>query len=364
MNKKIIAGISGGVLAVAAVAGYLLSTYQLPPHVPAVGRLASGNIMLLETSGNENEYKLYDLRGTNYKGVYNCASYSIVMADVADSVGHGIKIGQASKSGCKPHHVIVINSTVKHSVLQNNPPSESNNWSSCIKVELGASYVEIRNNTVENCYGEGIDVSESSWVNVIGNTLLNCWSYCIYVDNSTDVVVYDNKISCLDPAFNRNGKPATAAGVGDENLSQWGGNGIPMAARITITENTSYKCQAPKYWGGDFPNGGVDTLAITNNTIYDTSTRVSVANKPRNANINLTGNVYLSSGSTVSPMTTTATRTQNPTTPTGSPSQTPTVTRTTTKPPTLTVIPSLTVTPPACITIFDDGLYIFQACKK
>lgn len=360
MNKKIIAGISGGVLAVAAVAGYLLSTYQLPPHVPAVGRLASGNIMLLETSGNENEYKLYDLRGTNYKGVYDCASYAIIMADVVDSVGHGIRIGQASKSGCKPHHVIVINSTVKHSVLQNNPPLESNNWSSCIKVELGASYVEIRNNTVENCYGEGIDVSESSWVNVIGNTLLNCWSYCIYIDNSTDVVVYDNKISCLDPAFNRNGKPATAAGVGDENLSQWGGNGIPIAARITITENTSYKCQAPKYWGGDFPNGGVDTLAITNNTIYDTSTRVSVANKPRNANINTIGNVYLGSGSTVLPAT--ETKTQKPATPTGSPSKTPTVTKAATF--TATAIPSATVTPPACITIFDDGLYIFQACKK
>ena len=357
MNKKLIAGISGGVLAVAAVAGYLLSTYQLPPHVAGAGRLLSGNVMFLETSGTESQYVLYDLRGKTYKAVYDCASYAIIMADVADSVSHGIRIGQANKTGCKPHHVIVINSSVKNSVLQNYPPSTSKSWGSCIKVELGASYVEIRNNTVENCYGEGIDTAEAAFVNVIENTLTNCWSYCIYIDNSTDVVVYNNTTSCPDASFNRSGSPAVSAGVGDENLSAWGGGGVSIAARITITENTSYKCQAPRYWGSQYSNGGVDTLAITNNTIYDTSTRVSVANKPRNANIITTGNVYLASGATSIPAT--ASRTSTPVSATQTASATASASRTPTRTASLTATPIPVST---CYPVFVGSKYIGDFC--
>ncbi len=292
---------------------------------------------------------MYDLRGTVYNGVFNCASYAIIMADVSNSVSHGIRLGQASKTGCKPHHVIVINSRVSNSVLQNSPPSNSNNWGSCIKVELGASDIEIRNNTIENCYGEGIDTAEAYRVNVVGNTLTDCWSYCIYIDNSVDVLVQGNTTSCPDPAFNRNGSPAVSAGVGDENLSAWGGGGVSIAARITITENTSYKCQAPKYWGSQYSNGGVDTLAITNNQVYDTTTRVSVAGKPRNVNITTTGNVYLTSGTTGAA---TATRTST---------ATAIATRTSTALP--ATIPA--VTPIPCEVIYQiPGVVHIQACRE
>ena len=316
MNKKIIATITG-LLTATALAGYLLTAYQLPPHVPATGRLLSSNVMLLETSGTAQEYKLYDLRATTYSAVWDCASYAIIMANVENSQSHAIRIGQASKGGCKPNHVIVIYSKINNAILENYPPSTSNGWGSCIKAELGTSDIEIRYNEITNCYGEGIDTAETIGAVIVGNILKNCWSYCIYIDNSVNVIVQDNTASCPDASFYRDGGPAVSFGVGDENLSKWGGGGVSIAANITIENNTSYGCKAAKYWGSQYTNGGVDGLSIINNTFYDTSTRVYASSQPRNKNIVLTGNVYLASGQTPIPSATptkTKTVTPSPTT--------------------------------------------------
>lgn len=355
-RTAIISGITGAAVVLGAI--FYATTYQLPNHVPATGRLASGNVMILETSGTPEEYKLYDLRRKVYNGVEDCASYAIIMADVELSRSHGIKVGQSPKTGCKPHHVIVINSSVRRSVTENNPPANSNQWGSCIKIELGASDIVIRNNIIEDCYGEGIDTAEAARVDVIGNTLKNCWSYCIYIDNSTDVLVQGNTASCPDSSFNRNGAPAVSFGVGDENLSKWGGGGVSIAARIIIDWNTSYKCQAPKYWGSQYTNGGVDSLTITNNTAFDTSTRVSVASKPRNSNIVVSGNTYPTSGMP-SPATPTATVIQASLTPSKTPTPKPTSTP--------SAVPTvITFTPvPACEVIYRiPGVVNIQACKE
>ena len=141
MNKKLLLGFASMAIASAVVLSAV--SFQLPNNVPATGTLLSGNVMMLTVSGTAEEYKLYDLRGTTYKAVWNCASYAIIMADVADSQSHAIRIGQSSKGGCKPHDVYVVYSTIRNSILENYPPSNSKNWGSCIKAELGTKNIHM-----------------------------------------------------------------------------------------------------------------------------------------------------------------------------------------------------------------------------
>lgn len=282
---------------------------------------------------------------------------------------NNVTIDNVDVVNCQSHAIIVYseNVTIKNSDVFNSVLEGVNGnaqWGSCIKGDRGAKNLTIINNTVRNCYGEGIAVTMVLGALIENNTVTDARSILYYIDNSNNVIVRNNHGLCTGtfPVGN-----ITGVAIGEEFYSGWGS----QSRDITISNNVIEKC-----WTGIFglqsdTGGTLTNVLIDNNWIPSgTSFAISIdASKCSNVVVSnnkvwktgiwtrcstgrtLTNNILSTITPTpASPVTPTATPTITKTvTPTqfiatSTPTRTPTVTPTRTPTPTISITPTITIT--------------------
>jgi len=187
-----------------------------------------------------NITKSITVRGGTYNGAGQ--SETICLKINADNV----TVDGVTVINCKSHAIIsfkanstIQNSTVMNSVLENESRQLSSGWGSCIKGERGSSNLAIKNNRVEKCYGEGINITMTLGALVEGNTVIDAFSALYYIDNSPNIMVRGNYGTCTgDPLFNRGSSRPLGIALGEENYSGWGA----QLHDITISGNTIQGC--------------------------------------------------------------------------------------------------------------------------
>ena len=129
--------------------------------------------------------------------------------------------------------------------------------------------VVIRNNRIEDCWGEGIGIWFASHVLVEGNVVDNAFSVGIYMDNSFDVVVSRNFVRVVR---GRNGSHGSGILMGTEGYAAWGLQPSSSHA-IAISNNVVVAGRGIGWWRS--PEGtdanryeGIDVL---HNTVVATA---------------------------------------------------------------------------------------------
>lgn len=336
-----------------------------PPVKFVANPRVSGTILYIEISGTPDNWAYYDIAniGTFTKIVMECSycwltdtSHKFGTGNTYNVIGsssHSVQYG--SSYATQRNHVIIEYIWMKDGVQENNPPSNSKQWGSCLKTWINTSYIVARYNKIENCYGEAIGFTESSYIDAYGNYLSEFWHIGIYPDNARYVTLTENVAYCTNSAFFDGTKAGSPWTVADEKYSgYYGGSPVSLLSDIVITDNISFGCTPTAYWGGVHEINGVINLYYVNNYFYMTKYKsVWYAYGERNSNIVVSPN-YFSTGtiitvtptqSTVYPTVTSATFTPSKTaTPTNTPTSTKTSTPTSTKTLTPTRTPSRTPT--------------------
>ena len=182
---------------------------------------------------------------------------------------------------------IIIRDNRIFEVVRMNVNNTSNSWGQCISAE--ASNALIENNTVENCWGEGIDLLYCHSCIARYNVVKNAHSVMIYTDNSYDLLI-DSNILFIDRFDFNKGNNANAFGIGTET------HGHINATNITFRNNLAISC------GNSFNkigrNGYYADIYIVHNTFYNSTLSLQfdfVNDSSRVKNIYLANNILVGS---------------------------------------------------------------------
>jgi hypothetical protein len=130
----------------------------------------------------------------------------------------------------------------------------------------------LNNNLVYRNWGNGIAVTRGIAVEVTGNVVYDNFSSNVYIDNSRNVLVDSNFVYCDDPAYWRDGRPASGIALGEEQYSDWGA----QLANVTIQNNIVAFCKHNiSYRTVEVSGGGLQNVSITHNTLWG-ATRTSL----------------------------------------------------------------------------------------
>ncbi|MBK9779720.1 MAG: right-handed parallel beta-helix repeat-containing protein [Anaerolineales bacterium] len=191
--------------------------------------VAGDTIQASGTFAPINITKSITVRGGTYDGAGQ--SESICVKINADNV----TVDGVTALNCTSHGIIsfkanaiIQNSTVKNSVLENASRQMNGGWASCIKGERGSVNLTVRNNLVENCYGEGIAITMTLGALVEGNTVIDAYSVLYYVDNSPMLL----SVEIMAPV------PATRSSIVEQAVpweSRWEKSTTPAGAHSFTT---------------------------------------------------------------------------------------------------------------------------------
>ncbi len=134
-----------------------------------------------------------------------------------------------------------------------------------------ASDVIIRDNRIEDCWGEGIGVWFAADVVVEGNTVVNPWNVGVYLDNSRDVTIRRNFVRVS------RGLHGGGSGVllGTEPYVSWGLP--PVASRRVVIENNVVVADGGIGWWRSDDVTAQNTYAdvtISHNTVVATDNAI------------------------------------------------------------------------------------------
>ena len=194
---------------------------------------------------------------------FNGASYAVLEGiEVRNSIGRGIHVYEShhvTVRNCKVHdidyrgiggsgHYVTIDNNECYNCCMSNENQafgQNGGWPGVISTTTfnttGESCTNwiISNNSIHNCWGEGIVTGSLNGGIVRGNTISNVFSVSIYIDYGIHQIIENNYIYFNDPAYRRNGEYET--------------DGIKWAVEFN-TANL-------------FPAYGVEDLIIRNNLI-------------------------------------------------------------------------------------------------
>lgn len=247
--------------------------------------------------------------------------------------GDYVTVQNVIATGCSSHgifvtgkHVSVLDSIVYGNVTENGtgPCPGTGKWGSGIKGAVGAQDLTVQGNTVYANCGEGIALTRVIGGSVIGNTVYDNFSVNIYVDNSNGVTVHDNRTTCTDSRYYRNGSPARGITLAAEYYSGWGF----QFRDVTVERNYIEKCGGPRWYAPAFPSDKGTNVTVRDNLFSGVPTpQVSLPTW-----VTVSGNVPVTGTPPTAGPTTTQTVTFTPAPPTVtrtlSPTRTPTVTPT------------------------------------
>lgn len=134
--------------------------------------------------------------------------------------------------------------------------------------------VIIRDNRIEDCWGEGIGVWFAADVVVEGNTVVNAWNVGIYLDNSEDVTVRRNFVGIARGL----GGGGSAVLLGTEPYVGWGL--APIASRRVAIENNVLVGDGGIGWWRSDDTTAQNTygeVSISHNTIVATDNAIGFA---------------------------------------------------------------------------------------
>ena len=184
--------------------------------------------------------------------------------------GNYVTVSNVVASGCSSHGILVtgknvtiMNSLVYGNVTENGtgPCPGTGSWGSGIKGAVGAENLTVRGNTVYNNCGEGIAFTRVVGGLAEGNTVYDNFSVNIYIDNSNGVTVSDNKTTCIDTKYFRNGSPARGITLAAENYSGWGF----QFHDVLVERNLIEKCGGPRWYAPSFPTGQGTNVTVRDN---------------------------------------------------------------------------------------------------
>ena len=184
--------------------------------------------------------------------------------------GNYVTVSNVIASGCLSHGILVtgknvtiMNSLVYGNVTENGtgPCPGTGSWGSGIKGAVGAENLTVRGNTVYNNCGEGIAFTRVVGGLAEGNTVYDNFSVNIYIDNSNGVTVSDNKTTCIDTKYFRNGSPARGITLAAENYSGWGF----QFHDVLVERNLIEKCGGPRWYAPSFPTGQGTNVTVRDN---------------------------------------------------------------------------------------------------
>ncbi|MBK6795075.1 MAG: right-handed parallel beta-helix repeat-containing protein [Anaerolineales bacterium] len=250
--------------------------------------VAGDTIQASGTFAPINITKSITVRGGTYDGAGQ--SESICVKINADNV----TVDGVTALNCTSHGIIsfkanaiIQNSTVKNSVLENASRQMNGGWASCIKGERGSVNLTVRNNRVENCYGEGIAITMTLGALVEGNTVIDAYSVLYYVDNSSNVIVSGNYGTCTgNSLFNRGTSRPMGIALGEEYYSGWG----TQLHDINISSNTIQGCEKGIIAFGSI--GVLRNITISRNTIPTGIVKSIVLDGASNSNVLIEYNNY------------------------------------------------------------------------
>lgn len=247
-----------------------------------------------------NEEVVLDADGKNLaenEGIIALTSAKYVTVEgfeMRNSTGRGITIYESE-------HIIIRNNYVHHigtraiggagadiliegnhvyeAVLENedNKYNATGGWAGAVATWTRSNGdpstdIVIRNNIVENVWGEGIMALRSIGMVVEGNTVINPYSVGIYLNKLENAIVNGNHVYITDTRFNRSDRsyPAHGINIANENARST----LPRSNNIILSNNLIVGTGAGiRYWHdtrGGYEDNNYRDFQVVNNVIIGT----------------------------------------------------------------------------------------------
>jgi parallel beta-helix repeat protein len=283
----------------------VVGAYYLDANTPAQGyrtarpiidgedRLPSGRYTAL-VSVRANRVRVENLTVRNSEGrgisVADVGDAEIIGCAVSNTYDGGIHLLRSK--GSRVENSLVTRSDVGHH-------EDGGNWNAAIAIVSSASTV-IRNNTVSEVWGEGINANHGSHHTLIErNHVYGVRAVGIYLDSSTDVTARRNiVVGTANTTFWRSGSSVgTGIAVNNERYHYPEGGGSlsvdVQVKRAKIYGNlVAYTSTGLALWG-ELSSTSFDGTLIYNNTFVDNNTQVNMGSKPK-PNSKFINNILLS----------------------------------------------------------------------
>lgn len=160
-------------------------------------------------------------------------------------------------------------------------------WGSSIEV-VGCSGVVVRNNTVSEVYGEGINAHSNSLNTLIErNLVFGVRAVGIYADSAFDTIIRRNIVLGTANSNWWRSSSATGAGIALNNeLYHYPAGGGSLSTDIQVRRTkvynnlVAYTTSGIAVWGA-LSNSSFDDTLIYNNTLVDNNVQVTMSSKPK-----------------------------------------------------------------------------------
>ena len=252
---------------------------SMPDNGPITIRAKKGATVIFDCTGNTESYIVgFEIaHSSNYKVIgpfiiKNCQNISVAVSQANNVLISNFKIYNSYNWAimASGNNVIIENNYIEECVTANK--NCNNQWKQCVasegfnEITLSTNFI-IKNNTIINTYGEGIDITSTDGAIVSNNKIINVFPSGIYVDNGKNVIIEKNivihqsaKSFCEKYPYNFH-----SYSVASEN---WVKKPIPIV-NITIKNNFAWGCsQGIGFWGDSDENYYVN-LSIVHNTFFN-----------------------------------------------------------------------------------------------
>jgi parallel beta-helix repeat protein len=263
------------------------------PIIDGEDRLPSGAYGAL-VSVRANRVRVENLSVLNSEGrgisVADLSDAEIIGCVVSNTYDGGIHFLRAQ--GSRAENNLVTHSDIGHH-------EDGRNWNAAIAIVSSTSTV-VRNNTVSEVWGEGINANHGSNHTLIErNYVYGVRAVGIYLDSSTDLTVRRNiVVGTANTTYWRSGS-AVGAGIAINNeLYHYpeGGGSLSVdvqVKRAKIYGNlVAYTTTGLSLWGA-LPSTSFDSTLVYNNTFVDNNTQVNMGSQPT-PNSKFINNILLS----------------------------------------------------------------------
>ena len=253
------------------------------PIIDGEDRIPSGSQYTALVSVRANRVRLENLRIRNSEGrgisVYQVSDAEIIGCTVSNIYGGGIHIYEAQGSRAENNFVTRDNI----GWTQGN-----SDWGASIAIVESTSTV-VRNNTVSEVWGEGINAHSGSQYTLIEkNRLFGVRAVAIYSDAAPDTTIRRNLIvGTATSTWWRSGN-SVGAGIALNNEAYHypvgGGSQSPsvQTKRAKVYGNlVAYTSSGLAFWGQGLPETSYDGVLIYNNTFVDNNIQVSINSLPK-----------------------------------------------------------------------------------
>jgi hypothetical protein len=253
-----------------------------PPIIDGEDRLPAGRFDALVTV-KANRVRVENLRVMNSQGrgigIVDANDVEIIRCAVSNIYKGGVHFLRSEGSRAEHNFVTVAGIGNREDGVP---------WGASIEVVSSTSTV-VRNNTVSEVWGEGINAHSGSQHTLIeNNRVFAARSAGIYSDAAPDTTIRRNIVVGTANSEWWRGSSSVGAGIALNNEAYHypvGGGAQSVSVqsqRAKIYGNlVAYTSSGIAVWGGNLPESSFDDVLIYNNTLVDNNTQVEMSGKPK-----------------------------------------------------------------------------------